>query len=131
MANTFLLGALIGRINLAKQHKKESIIEKKSPIADKILKILFKENIIRNYIETQNNFIIFLKNTRERTSLIKQIKILSRPGKKIYVNVYQLSSLYYQNKLSFYILSTPKGILRAQDALDLNTGGELLFKVTF
>jgi ribosomal protein S8 len=132
MSNNFLLASLIGKINFGLKHKKYSIVEKKSKVIINILKILFKQNIIKNYYLLNNNyFIIFLKYKINNFSLIKKINIVSKPGKKIYISNYKLKSLLYKNYFNFYILSTSLGILDGETALNKNLGGELLLKITF
>ena len=132
MSNTFLLGSLIGRINFGRKHKKYSVSEKKSKVTTIILNILLKQNIIKSYYLLNNNlFIIFLKYKKNNSSLIKDIKLISKPGKKYYVSNYKLKALIHNNYFCNYILSTTSGIIEGQKALDMNIGGELLLKITF
>ena len=133
MINRFLLGSFLGNIKMANQHKKESIIVPKSKYIKIFLKIFLKEHFIKAFLNCNNasSYILFLKYARDNTPLIKDIKVISRPGKKIYVNLYNLKSLLYKNKSIFYILSTHKGILSGSDAIKLKIGGEILFKIAF
>ena len=131
MSNIFLLVSLIGRLNLAIIHKKIFIIHKKSKKLELFLNILVKENIIKNYIVNNNYFIIFLK-FKNSISFITNIKLLSKPGKKYYVNLYKLNSLINKNKnTTIYFLYTTKGILTGQNAKIQKIGGELLFQIKF
>lgn len=130
MSNSFLIGAFVGNLNLGKKHNKEYIIVEKTNNIEIILKFLFKENFIKNYLNLKKNFIVFFKFNTNTTPLIKKIEVISTPSKKIYINWYDLNSLIYQNKISFFILSTSQGILQGKDALKLKIGGELLFKIT-
>lgn len=130
MSNSFLIGAFVGKLNLGKKHNKEYIIVEKTNNIEIILKFLFKENFIKNYLNLKKNFIVFFKFNTNTTPLIKKIEVISTPSKKIYINWYDLNSLIYQNKISFFILSTSQGILQGKDALKLKIGGELLFKIT-
>jgi len=128
MNNTFFIGSLIGRLKLGLKHHKECIIVKKTRNIEIILKLLFKENFIKNYIHYQNDFIVFLKY--RTNSIIKNIEIISKPSKKFHVNLYDLKSLLHQNNLCFYILSTNQGIMFGKNAIKLQIGGEVLLKVT-
>jgi len=80
------------------------------------LKLLFEKHLIKTYLFTKDLVIIFCK-FNYADSVIKDAKIISKPGKKIYVNNYQLESLIFKNKSTFYFLSTPKGLLEGKDAL--------------
>ena len=130
MSNNFLIASLIGRINLAKKHKKSYIIEKKSIVGETILKMLLNKHFIKYYLITANNFIIFLQY-RGNFSLLREIKLISKPGKRIFVSTYQLESLLNKStgSSSFYIISTVKGLLYAEDSIALNIAGELLIKI--
>lgn len=131
MSNIFLLGSLIGRLNLAIIHRKLFIIHKKSKNLELFLNILVKENIIKNYVVNNNYFIIFLK-FKNSISFIRNIKLLSKPGKKYYINLYKLNSLIDKNKnTTLYFLYTTKGILTGQNAKIQKIGGELLFQIKF
>lgn len=131
MFNTFLLGSLLGRLNLAIVHRKLFIIHKKSKNLELFLNILIKENIIKNYLINNNYFIIFLK-FKNSISVIKTIKLLSKPGKKYYINLYKLNSLINKNiNTTLYFLYTTKGILTGQNAKIQKIGGELLFQIKF
>jgi ribosomal protein S8 len=76
------LSNIIGQINLANQHKKEILIVNNSLNNNLFFKLLLKENLIKNYLITEKDLIVFLKYTRENTPLIKEIKMISKPGKK-------------------------------------------------
>ena len=130
MSNIFLLGSLIGRLNLAIIHKKFFIIHKKSKNLELFLNILVKENIIKNYVVNNNYFIIFLKFKNSISSIIN-IKLLSKPGKKFYITLYKLNSLINKNRTTIYFLYTTKGILTGQNAKIQKIGGELLFQIKF
>ena len=129
MTDNYYISSLINRFNLGKKHNKQYFIIEKTRNIEIILKLFFKENLISNYLHHKNYFIVFLKYNSN--FLIKYVKIGSRPGKRLYISLYKLKSLIHQNPLSFFVLSTTSGILHSRDALKLNIGGELLFKLTF
>jgi ribosomal protein S8 len=125
---SFLISLLI-KLNLAKKHRKNYIILKKSHFGESILKLLFKKNLIKTYLFTKKFFIVFLKYNYTEP-LVKNAKIISKSGKRIYISHYKLMSLVYKNRTTFYFLSTTNGLLEGKDALSLNIGGELLFQIT-
>lgn len=129
MKNNFIIGLLIRRLGLSLQHNKEYFIIKKTKNIELILKILFKENFIKTYFNYKNNFIVFLKYQPKSFSILKSIKVVSTPGNKYFVNFKKLSSIIHQNPLSFFIISTSYGIIGSREAIRLNVGGELLFKI--
>ena len=123
------LSNIIGQINLANQHKKEILIVNNSLNNNLFFKLLLKENLIKNYLITEKDLIVFLKYTREKTPLIKEIKMISKPGKKVYSSKYKLYSLIYKNKCSLYFVSTDSGILTGENCIKKQKGGELIFEI--
>ena len=94
------------------------------------LKILKKEGYIKDYniinSDSYNKISIDLAYSNN-SPVIKNIEIISKPGKRKYSKVEDIPVVY--NGLGMVILSTPKGILCDTDAKDLNVGGELLLKI--
>lgn len=58
--------------------------------------------------------------------VIMDLKLVSRPGYRRYVNVSELESFKGPEK---YILSTPKGVISSSEAIKSRTGGELIVKI--
>jgi ribosomal protein S8 len=125
----FSLSTLISQLNLGVQHKKEAVIVNNFLSINKILKLFLTENLIKNFLITEKYCIIFLKYTRDNLSLIKQIYLISKPGKRIYVSKYNLNSLMFKNKTSIFFVSTNLGILTSEKSVKSNKGGELLFEI--
>ncbi len=61
------------------------------------------------------------------TPSIKAISRVSKPGKRCYVNSYNLKTLH--NGLASYILFTSKGVVSDRDAKQLGIGGEIIARV--
>lgn len=63
----------------------------------------------------------------KRKPVIKKIKRLSKPGRRIYASVDKLPRVY--NGLGIAILSTSKGVMTSKQAKKFNVGGEVLCSV--
>lgn len=63
----------------------------------------------------------------KRKPVIKEIKRLSKPGRRIYTSVDKLPRVY--NGLGIAILSTSKGVMTSKQAKKFNVGGEVLCSV--
>lgn len=95
----------------------------------KILEILYQEGFIRGFkIDFKSNnrkeIKVLLKYENSGASVIKNITIVSTPGRRVYASVRSLWTL--KNGTGMYILSTPKGVMVDRDARFLNLGGEVL-----
>lgn len=59
--------------------------------------------------------------------VIKELKIVSKPGRRVYTNVANMPCVY--NNLGIAVLSTSKGIMSNKEALRQNVGGEVICTV--
>ncbi|MFI5241058.1 MAG: uS8 family ribosomal protein [Microgenomates group bacterium] len=63
---------------------------------------------------------------RHKKPVITNIKLVSKPGLRIYIDTWELAK---RRKPSIYLISTPKGILSSKEALKVRTGGEVIVEV--
>ena len=108
--------------------KKSSIIVINNKFSINVLKILWTENLISGYTLLKKNHLkIFLKYTNLNSSVIKNIKFLSKPGKRFYLSNKNLWKV--KNSFKTIILTTNKGILTLKTCKKYNIGGEPLFLI--
>lgn len=125
MIITDTLSNLFSKIKNGYLAKKSKIVQQKSKQSINILNIFVKEGFIKSYkINSKNQLDIYLKY-RKNKAVIINIKRLSKPGKRLYINNKSL----YKKKTGFYIISTSMGILTDLQAKKLNIGGELICKI--
>lgn len=125
------LGDMLTRIRNAQMRNKETVITPASRLRAHVLDVLKSEGFIRGYTETKmdNNtseYTIELKYSN-REPVIREIKRVSRPGRRVYASVKNIPSV--ANGLGVSILSTPKGVMADHDARSQNMGGEVLCQV--
>ena len=97
----------------------------------KILEVLKNEGYISNFFieKTENN----KKNLKvdlkyyEGNPVIKEIKRISKPGRRIYSRADSIPKI--QNGLGLAIISTPKGVMSDNEARKNNIGGEIICRV--
>ena len=97
----------------------------------KILEVLKSEGFITSYhIEKKENnkvsLIVDLKYY-EGTPVIREIKRVSKPGRRVYSSATSIPRI--QNGLGLAIISTNKGIMSDIDARKNNIGGEIICRV--
>nr|WGU20086.1 ribosomal protein S8 [Phytophthora sp. ML-2023a] len=125
MIITDTLSNLFSKIKNGYLAKKSKIVQQKSKQSINILNILVKEGFIKSYkINSKNQLDIYLKYKKNK-AVITDIKRLSKPGKRLYINNKNL----YKKKTGFFIISTSTGILTDLQAKKLNVGGELICKI--
>ena len=97
----------------------------------KILEVLKNEGFITNfYIEKKENnkanLIVDLKYY-EGMPVIKEIKRVSKPGRRVYSRATSIPRI--QNGLGLAIISTNKGVMSDIEARKNNIGGEIICRV--
>ena len=97
----------------------------------KILEVLKKEGYIIDFnIDNDKKKIKFLSvNLKyyEGQPVIKEIKRVSKPGRRVYSKATSIPKVL--NGLGLAILSTSKGVMSDTDAIKNNLGGEIICKV--
>ena len=97
----------------------------------KILEVLKKEGYIIDFnIDNGKKKIKFLSvdlKYYEGQPVIKEIKRVSKPGRRIYSRATSIPKVL--NGLGLAILSTSKGVMSDSDAMKNNLGGEIICKV--
>ena len=97
----------------------------------KILEVLKKEGYIIDFnIDNGKEKIKFLSvdlKYYEGQPVIKEIKRISKPGRRVYSRATSIPKVL--NGLGLAILSTSKGVMSDTDAIKNNLGGEIICKV--
>ena len=97
----------------------------------KILEVLKKEGYIIDF-NTSNDkkkikFLSVDLKYYEGQPVIKEIKRVSKPGRRVYSKATSIPKVL--NGLGLAILSTSKGVMSDADAIKNNLGGEIICKV--
>ena len=111
--------------------KRNEVITPASKLRAWILDVLQSEGFIRGYksIESddgKNNIQINLKYF-DGEPVIKELKRISTPGRRVYTNVKNIPKV--RQGLGIAIISTPKGVMSDSKARATNVGGEILCTV--
>lgn len=108
--------------------KKEKVDVKNSRLNLQILNIFKKEDYIKNLktIDDKRQGVIrvYLKYDKNRMSLITQIKRVSKPGLRIYVDKEKVPKVL--NGLGAAVISTSRGVLTDREARKEKIGGEVI-----
>ena len=125
------IGDMLTRIRNGQQRLKATVEMPSSNLRLKILEVLKIEGFISSYhIEKkENNKISLIVDLKyyEGNPVIKDIKRISKPGRRVYSRATSIPRI--QNGLGLAILSTPKGVMTDAEAKKNNIGGEIICKV--
>ncbi len=131
MSMTDPLGDMLTRIRNAQMRRKPKVVTPASKLRARVLDVLQEEGYIRGYTRVdyeggKSELEIELKYF-DGEPVIKEIKRISRPGRRVYSPVRNLPTV--ANGLGVSILSTPKGVMSDARARMENVGGEVLCSV--
>ncbi len=128
------LGDMLIRIKNAYLSRQPDAEVSYSKIKEIVLQLLKKEGFISGYkIEGQGakqKILITLSYKEKegrRQPAIKGLKLISKPGRRIYVSSREIPSVF--SGLGINILSTSKGIMTGAEAKARKVGGELICQV--
>ena len=124
------IGDMITRIRNAQLRALNNVIIPSSKFRARILDVLKQEGYIANYkISSDNKKESLLVDLKYSNGLpvIKEIKRISKPGRRIYAKADSISRI--QNGLGLAIVSTSMGIMSDNDARTKNIGGEIICRV--
>jgi small subunit ribosomal protein S8 len=125
------LGDMLTRIRNAQMRGKSTVRTPASKLRAWVLDVLQDEGYIRGYdkVAAANGhpeLEISLKYF-EGTPVIRELKRVSKPGRRVYASVQDIPSV--RNGLGLSIVSTPKGVMSDAAARTANVGGEVLCTV--
>ena len=125
------IGDMITRIRNGQLRTLYNVKIPNSKFRVKILEVLKQEGYISNYkilSDSKNNrsSLVDLKYNNG-LPVIKEIKRVSKPGRRIYAKADSISKI--QNGLGLAIVSTSIGIMSDNDARMKNVGGEIICRV--
>ena len=125
------IGDMLARIknSLLRNHKNVELPSSKFKV--KIAEVLKNEGYISNFFlekkeNNKKNLKVDLKYY-EGNPVIKEIKRVSKPGRRIYSRANSIPKI--QNGLGLAIISTPKGVMSDNEARKNNIGGEIICRV--
>jgi len=125
------IGDMLTRIRNGQMRSLNKINMPFSNFRLKILEVLKKEGYIIDFnIDNGKQKIKFLSvdlKYYEGQPVIKEIKRVSKPGRRVYSRATSIPKVL--NGLGLAILSTSRGVMSDTDAIKNNLGGEIICKV--
>jgi len=127
--SNFIIADFISKLNVGLLRKLRFIRIAKAKIIIRLLRILYKQGIIRAF-KIDNNFILVYFKFRYGQPIGK-FKLVSRPGKRIYWGLRKLlKNFNISNFSGFYILSNQYGFVTSNYCLlSARSGGEVIMKI--
>ena len=131
MTLTDPIGDMFSRIRNGQMRLLNSVAIPSSNFRKNILEILKNEGYIKDYFieKTENNKTSLKVSLKyyEGDPVIKEIKRISKPGRRVYSGVERIP--FVHNGLGISIISTSQGVMSDTDAREKKIGGEIICRV--
>jgi small subunit ribosomal protein S8 len=132
MSMTDPIADLLTRIRNAQKARHESVSIPRSKIKVGIVSILKSEGFVEGYIDEadkgpQGNLKVFLRYNGKAGGVIRGLKRISKPGRRVYVGKKDIPRV--RDGLGLVILTTPRGLLTDLQARQAGVGGEVVCHV--
>jgi len=124
------LGDMLTRIRNAQMRGKSTVRTPASKLRAWVLDVLQDEGYIRGYErveDTQHPELEISLKYFDGVPVIRELKRVSKPGRRVYVGVKDVPSV--RQGLGVSIVSTPRGVMSDANARSNNVGGEVLCTV--
>lgn len=118
---------MLTRIRNAQLAEHKTVDVPLSKIKVEIAKILKREKYIDDYKKTGKGNKKMLEIDIIYPAAIKEIKRVSKPGQRIYVDASALKRI--KNGYGISVISTSKGLITNKEARKARLGGEILFEI--
>ena len=124
------LGDMLTRIRNAQMRGKSTVRTPASKLRAWVLDVLADEGYIRGWSNvegTKHPEIEISLKYFDGTPVIRELKRVSKPGRRVYMGVNEIPQV--RQGLGLSIVSTPKGVMSDAAARSANVGGEVLCTV--
>ncbi len=105
----------------------------KSKFVLDVLEVLQAEGYVQKYCDAESPYHIqvFIKYSAKNISVIRSIRMVSKPSRSIFLSVSDLNKKSYKvNRFSTMILSTNLGVVSDYIAASKNVGGVVILEVS-
>jgi small subunit ribosomal protein S8 len=123
---------MLTRIRNAARARHARVEMPASKLKTEIARVLKEEGFISTYkiideSKTRKALRVFLKYTPDKSSVISDLRRVSRPGSRRYVGAKEIRAVF--GGLGVSILSTPRGVMTGRAARKQRLGGDLLCEI--
>ncbi len=132
MSMTDPIADLLSRIRNAHMVKHDRVDAPASKLKLEVVKLLKEQGFIERFQLLEDDPVekklrIFLRYTKEGEPVIRHMKRISKPGRRVYRRADQIRPIL--NGLGVGIVSTSQGLLTDAQARERRVGGEILCEI--
>lgn len=119
------LGDFLIRIKNASMANRKTVRAPYTKFLNEVAKTFVRLGFAETVAKEERDLVLSL-TFHNKKPILKDLKVLSKPGYRRYINIDELKD---RKNPATVIVSTPKGVLFAKEAIKKGVGGELLAEV--
>jgi len=119
------LGDFLIKIKNAATAGRKNVTVPYSKLIHSVSEVLKKEKYLSEITKTDDTLAVKVAYLKKEPVLM-QLKLISKPGKRVYAKADVLRN---HKGISFYLISTPGGIMTSKNAAKKNIGGEIIAEI--
>ena len=96
-----------------------------SKLVYSVSEVLKKEKCLSEIKKVENNLVVKVAYFKKEPAIL-QLKLISKPGKRVYAGS---DELHEHKGPSFFLVSTPQGVMTSKEAVKKNIGGEIIAEI--
>lgn len=123
--SNYPVGDFLIRIKNAVLAGRKEVVVQETKLIYEVAKVLNKLGYLSKVTKNKGMLKVVIVY-QKRESLITDIKLVSKPGLRIYMKVKELES---HKKPTTMIVSTPKGVMSSKEAIKKRFGGEVIAEI--
>jgi small subunit ribosomal protein S8 len=123
--SNYPVGDFLVRIKNASLARRKTVEFPLNKFVSAVAKSLVKERYLQE-VQIVQGFLKANLSFRRKEPVITDIKIVSKPGLRVYMKVEDLQK---KRGPSIYILSTPEGVMSSKEAIKKGLGGEVIAEI--
>jgi small subunit ribosomal protein S8 len=127
----YTISDFISKLNIARRNHLKTIIIKPSRIVFELLKVLENLGTIRGYHMLDEFAVEVVFKYDQGKTVFTNIKVVSTPGRRLYLSILELYKLKDRYPNEIFILSTSHGLKLDIDCFKEQLGGLVLLRISF
>lgn len=119
------VGDFLIKIKNAALARRKDVTISYSKLVHSISEVLKKERYLSEVKKVENNLVVKVAYFKKEPAIL-QLRLVSKPGKRVYAGCDELRD---HKGPSFFLVSTPQGIMTSKEAVKKNIGGEVIAEI--
>lgn len=125
MVTNYSIGDFLIRLQNASMAKRKEVVAKSNKLIKASAETLKRAGMI-NEIKIDGSDIKVMLSYQKKEPVLERVQIVSKPGLRIYKTAAEIAE---NKKPTFFLVSTPKGVLTSKEAIKENVGGEIIAEI--